>query len=309
MANLLARRLVDKPVISPAMLRGDEGANINGPSIIATPDWLPGRMGRYYLYFAHHSGTSIRLAYADDLAGPWRIYAGGTLHLDDAPGCRGHIASPDVHVDEARRRIVMYFHGPLRGGEGQFSFIAISPDGISFTASPAPLAPFYLRVIRYGAGWFGMSKGGEMFVADDWAGPFTRLPAPAFPMSGPEANGPGDVRHVALDRQENLLWVYFSRIGDAPERILRASIDLAEPREKWWAGVSETVLAPETVWEGAGLPIKPSRSGAAQGPENAFRDPALFRDGEHLYLLYSVAGEGGLGIAELSEQGAPVPRL
>ncbi|TGP23371.1 hypothetical protein, partial [Mesorhizobium sp. M1D.F.Ca.ET.234.01.1.1] len=53
------------PIITPGMLPGDDGANINGPSLIRVPDWLPGRLGAYYLYFAHHTGTYIRLAFAD----------------------------------------------------------------------------------------------------------------------------------------------------------------------------------------------------------------------------------------------------
>ena len=55
--------------------------NINGPSVIAVPDWVEKPLGRYYLYFAHHRGDSIRLAYADQLEGPWKIYQPGALSL------------------------------------------------------------------------------------------------------------------------------------------------------------------------------------------------------------------------------------
>ena len=53
------------------------GDNINGPSLIRVPDWIPSALGKYYLYFAHHQGTYIRLAYADQLEGPWRLYSPG----------------------------------------------------------------------------------------------------------------------------------------------------------------------------------------------------------------------------------------
>jgi hypothetical protein len=43
------------PASSPAL-----GDNINGPSVIRIPDWLPNPLGKYYLYFAHHAGTCIR---------------------------------------------------------------------------------------------------------------------------------------------------------------------------------------------------------------------------------------------------------
>ena len=40
--------------------------NINGPTVIRVPPWVKRPLGRYYMYFAHHMGAFIRLAYADD---------------------------------------------------------------------------------------------------------------------------------------------------------------------------------------------------------------------------------------------------
>ena len=37
---------------------------------------------RYYLYFAHHKGSYIRLAFADAVAGPWTVYEPGVLSLE-----------------------------------------------------------------------------------------------------------------------------------------------------------------------------------------------------------------------------------
>lgn len=63
--------------------------------------------------------------------------------MEQAPGCKGHIASPDVHVDEQRMEIRMYFHGPAKAALGQKTFIAASPDGLHFKAAneipPPPL--------------------------------------------------------------------------------------------------------------------------------------------------------------------------
>jgi len=104
------RRLSANPIITPAL---DEsiGENINGPSLLRVPDWLLNPLGRYYLYFAHHQGASIRLAYADALTGPWTIYSPGTLRLEQTP-CYNHVASPDLHIDDENQRILMYYHGP-----------------------------------------------------------------------------------------------------------------------------------------------------------------------------------------------------
>ena len=153
-------RLSAEPIIRPHM---DErmGSNINGPSLIRVPEWLDEPLGRYYLYFADHKGGYIRLAFADALTGPWRVYTPGTLTLQashfaterpdpaavsDAKRAEGawtverdhlrpHIASPDVHVDHDRREIRMYYHGMLDNGE-QRTRVAVSGDGIAF-AGPA----------------------------------------------------------------------------------------------------------------------------------------------------------------------------
>ena len=78
------QRLADRPIIhqgmDPAL-----GDNINGPSLIRVPPWVTAPLGRYYLYFAHHEGGYIRLAFADDLLGPWRVHPPGALRLSETP--------------------------------------------------------------------------------------------------------------------------------------------------------------------------------------------------------------------------------
>jgi len=105
---------------------------------------------------------------------------------------------------------------------------------------------------------------------------------------------------VALDLLGDSLNVYFTRIGDMPERILRTSIKLGPDWTQWTTSLPELVLKPETNDEGASIPPAVSNSGKSRTRENAVRDPAIFRDEERTYLLYSMAGESGIGIAELS---------
>ena len=143
------------------MLPGDDGANINGPSLIRVPSWVEGALGRYYLYFAHHSGSYIRMAYADELAGPWTIHEAGTLPIEGTI-CNDiyassfadyrHIASPDLHVDSESQQIRMYFHcpvyisGPRESDDSyrQVTLLATSSDGLSFQAGirRKPSKPF-----------------------------------------------------------------------------------------------------------------------------------------------------------------------
>ncbi len=294
-------RLRGNPIIRPEMLPGSDGGNINGPSLIRVPSWVDAPLGRYYLYFAHHGGEYIRLAYADHLEGPWKIHEPGVLHLKNTPACKGHIASPDVIVDESRREIRMYFHGPARAVSGQKSFVATGKDGLHFSPSDEVLGTFYFRVFPYENAWYALAKGGVVHRSADGLTGFERgrNPFPGGESRTGDLNEPGP-RHLALHRQGETLWVYYSSIGDAPERILRAPIKLHADWREWRAEDPEEVLRPEFPWEGADLPVKRSTAGAAKVPLNELRDPAIFEDDDgRTYLLYSVAGESGIAIAEL----------
>ncbi|MDP6417145.1 MAG: hypothetical protein QGG54_19225, partial [Gammaproteobacteria bacterium] len=76
-------RLLDKPLIGPG-IHPSIGVNIQGPSMIRVPDWVENPLGSYYLYFADHKGLYIRLAYADNLTGPWQIHEPGSLRIEDS---------------------------------------------------------------------------------------------------------------------------------------------------------------------------------------------------------------------------------
>ena len=201
------RRLATNPIITPEMLPGKDGQNINGPSLVRVPAWLPNPLGKYYLYFANHHGTYIRLAYADHLEGPWKIFAGGVLRLQDAPGAKGHIASPDVHVDAEKKEIRMYFHGPAKAADGQMTFYSSSKDGRKFTADAAPLCRSYLRAFRWDGWWYGIAKGGQLYRSQDGRAPFARGGNPL--PSGTESDEPGNIhpRHVAVDLHGDTLRV------------------------------------------------------------------------------------------------------
>lgn len=295
------KRLAEKPIVWPEMIEGVDGKNINGPSLIRVPEWVKNPLGKYYLYFAHHSGTYIRLAYADSIVGPWKIYEAGTLHLKDVPSAYGHIASPDVHVDAERKQIRMYFHGPSTKGGGQMSFVATSDDGLSFKALPEVLGIFYFKVILIDGYWYAMAKAGDMYRSKDGLSKFERgaNPFPPVPENDRDHNKPGNTRHVALIQRGGTLDVFYSRIGDAPESILRASIDLKTDWREWKATEPKVVLKPTFAWEGSELPLKPSRAGEIKVMENGLRDPAIFVEDGRVYLLYCVAGESGIAVAEV----------
>ncbi|MHB0937585.1 MAG: hypothetical protein ACYC6A_14455 [Armatimonadota bacterium] len=279
------QRLGDNPIITPHMDDG-MGANINGPSLICVPAWLPSPLGRYYLYFAAHNGTYIRLAYADELTGPWTTYAPGTLRLEQTVS-RKHIASPDMHVDEERRQIRMYFHGPGEGG--QFTHLAVSSDGLNFTALPEVLGLSYFRVFRWGEHWYALGMPGIFYRSRDGVTGFEQGPTLFTP----------DMRHSAVLVEGQTLHVWYTIAGDCPERILYSTVDLAPDWTAWQATPPRVALEPEREYEGADLPLEPSVRGQIHVRARQLRDPAVFRQGEQTYLLYAVAGESGIAIADM----------
>src|SRR5881628_2729968 len=90
--ELHVQRIEANPLVRPEMMPKDDGewsGNLNFPSVIRAPDWLPNRLGNYYLYFSAHHGTYIRLAYADRVEGPWKTYEPGTLRLEQVEVANG----------------------------------------------------------------------------------------------------------------------------------------------------------------------------------------------------------------------------
>ena len=322
-AGVRVERLLDAPIITPD-LHPSIGVNIQGPSLIRVPEWIPDPLGAYYLYFADHKGLYIRLAYADDLLGPWTIHAPGSLQIADshflteppevAPDVavrlrasqerRGvpmshdglfeattpHIASPDVHVDEANRRIVMYFHG-LDDVSTQVTRVATSGDGIHFEARPERLGRSYMRVFEHGGYTYAMSMPGQFYRSRDPLGGFEEGPL-LFNSA---------MRHAALLKRDDTLFVFWTQVGEAPEHIKLSTIDLPGDWMSWSQTPGVEVLRPEFDWEGADAPLEPSVRSTAYGHVNQLRDPAIFENAAtgRIFLLYAVAGESGVAIAEV----------
>ena len=315
MNALRVERLLDEPIIRPH-LDDRMGSNINGPSLIRAPGWIEAPLGRYYLYFADHKGAYIRLAVADRLTGPWRMHTPGTLTLGrshfateradpaalsdatrrEAEGAMEqdyllpHIASPDVHVDHDRCEIRMYYHGMLEDGE-QRTRVAVSTDGIVFEARPEVLGNSYFRVFRY-EGWdYALVMPGELRRSRDGLTGFE---------SGPVLFCP-EMRHAAVRRVGDVLDVFWSRVGDAPERILHSRVRLEGDWTEWHeAGAPRVVLEPEREWEGGRLGVEPSVRGEINRVVRQLRDPCVYEEDGRTYMLYCGGGESAIGIAEVT---------
>jgi hypothetical protein len=339
----VARRASSLPVLSE--LAKEHGyVNINGPTVIRVPNWIRRPLGRYYMYFSHHKGSYIRMAYADNPLGPWQLYHPGvmplsasgfpeTLEAGQGEGVIGtlfetfspyvirdylllayralvtdpaereargmaaaapaavHVASPEIYIDEANWQLLMYYHG-FDGRGGQSSRMAISEDGLSFKVQPQRVFSTYLRGFQFRDQHYLLGMPGVLYRASDPRGPFEPRDRLLF-----EPN----MRHAGLLLEGSTLYVFWSSVGYAPERILLSKIDLSPlDWNDWVATAPVDLLRPELYWEGSALPVMPSLRGELHDAAQELRDPYVFRDIDgQLYLYYVGGGEKAIGVARL----------
>ena len=308
---MLLASLINRPIIHVSDSPVLEG-NVNGPSLIRVPDWVAEPYGRYYLYFAHHEGRTIRLAYADTLTGPWHLYEPGALLLENSlfptipprledlhpyarelfdkghDGTYPHIASPDVIIDEATQTIRMYYHGRLANGL-QVTRVALSKNGLDFVAREEVLGRPYMRLFQHNGAWYAIAMPGILYRSKDGLTNFEE---------GQNLFAHLSPRHHAFLKQGNQLTIFYTQVGDAPEHIKFCTVDLS-PNWRQWRITNETSLyKPNREWEGANLPVEPSKYGGIFEPAHQLRDPAVFLEDGRVYMLYAVAGEQGIGILE-----------
>jgi hypothetical protein len=320
----VATRFAQNPLITVAS-SPSLGGNVNGPTVIRVPDWVERPLGRYYMYFANHMGTYVRMAYADALTGPWRVHEPGVLDVRETAFYRPqpdpkealadfytHVASPEILIDPDRRRLVMWVHGWWTSGErwpadpalarawarekgyGQFTQAAVSADGLRFAVRPAITKQSYLRVFRHDGWVYGMTRLGRLARAKDPEEAFELGPNPFS--GGAYANR---VRHVGLWQRGSRLHVFFTAIGDAPERVLLSPIDLGGDWTTGRAEEAREILRPEAAYECVHLPEAPSEAGDIAIPARQIRDPFVFDEAGRLVLFYTTCGEQGIAAADL----------
>ncbi len=325
-ADIQATRFPENPLItvntSPSL-----GDNLNGPSVIRVPDWVEHPLGRYYMYFAHHKGQFIRMAYADSPHGPWKVYEPGVMQVADTAlsrpqpdpdptpsGVYTHIASPELYVDQSAKRIILWFHGmwtegqrwpaPLAeartwlraNGYAQYTQAAVSTDGIHFKAQPAISKQSYLRVFQHDGKFYAISRLGQLLRG-------TKDPLASFELGpDPFRDGPYSrrVRHVTLLPRGNKLEIFFSAIGEAPEGILHTTMALDGDWTQWKTSGYDQVLTPQASYECPELPETRSAVGEIYGPAKQLRDPNLYVEDGKMFLFYTICGEQGVAAAEVT---------
>lgn len=307
--------LNDEPIVSVEKF-AQLGGNINGPSLIEAPSWLDAAPGKYLLYFAHHEGQSIRLAFSDSLIGPWQLHDPDPLCLADslfatrspeesdlsdearafiatgADGVYPHIASPDVWVDQRKRQLRLYYHGRMHNGI-QRTRVALSRDVLNFESQAEILGLPYFRIFRHDGWFYAIAMPGQLYRSRDGLTAFE--PGPLLTAES--------IRHHALLRHRDQWFVFWSRVGDTPECILVSILEISGDWKNWHFGHTRQVHRAQRAWEGADLPAVASEYGAVNEPVNQLRDPAIYEEDGKVYLLFATAGEQGIAIGQLEKSG------
>jgi hypothetical protein len=202
-------------------------------------------------------------------------------------------------VDNKTKELRMYFHSwAMQGGQKLLStFVATSTDGLHY-AMPTKeiLGHGFSRTFEHNGSYYsvGMYLNKECIFMRSKDGLTNFVDGPhCMPRA----------RHNAVWLEGDTLYIVYSIVGEAPEQLYYSTVDLSQDWTSWKVSPPEKLLTSEMDYEGANLPIAPSKHGYAKGgPVHELRDPAIFEEDGKRYLLYSVEGECGIAIAEVKSQ-------
>jgi hypothetical protein len=288
--NFENKNVVRRQSIITSEIDFPENDNINNPCIIQVPEWVKDPLGKYYLYFSNHEGTTIKMGYSNDINGPWHIL-NDVLNLKNTP-CDTHIASPYVVIDNDKKLFNMYYHGDINNTQG--TLMAISETGINFiNQSKDILCKFYLTLFNYKGITYGIAKDGNngsvlYNVTNNFIPIFNLLPKS---------------RHCSAIVKNDKLYIVYSLMGDTPEHIRLCTIQLHDDIDLWDTINDEALIIPLFKHEGINLPKVKSVPGSAtrafNRPIQELRDPFIFECSDKLYIFYVTKGEREISYAIL----------
>ncbi|KPA08987.1 hypothetical protein MHK_010814, partial [Candidatus Magnetomorum sp. HK-1] len=172
------------------------------------------------------------------------------------------------------------------------SFCAYSHDGIHFKSYKEDIGPYYFRLFYHNNYYYAFAKHkhecGLLLRSSYFNTQF---------ITGPKFIN--KIRHTAVLKIKNDLHLFYTKIGDKPESIRYTKIKINDSWEKWNICEGTVVLKPDFEYEGSNLPIEESKPGMVKHKVNQIRDPCIYKEGKKIFLLYCIAGEKGIAIAEI----------
>ncbi len=180
---------------------------------------------------------------------------------------------------------------PIKPPTVQETRHAESSTGLSFTTQNTIIGPSWFAVFQYGRHWYGIgSRDGYLYSSNTPTNSFDRKQRLM-------QNG----RHFGVYLDGDQLEVYYSKSDDQPEQILRTNITLSANSSNWKLGETIKILAPEMEYEGSNIPLEVSQQRSYSERRQMVRDPSIFIAHGSKYMYYALAGETGIGVAELLE--------
>ena len=259
------------PAAAAAAAEMEDGAsfrkcsNINGPTVI--------RKGLIFHLFVsgHKDGTDIRRFEAASAQGPWQE---ANLEMPSFDRCKPGLHSPDIILFHGTYYMLAHGHGceGIHVKRKQPTVTLTSNDLVHWvlpTKTYAANEYFYMRVFVHNNLFYAIAKSQEDSVGSMV---LLRSESPFGPFEYVKSLAPG-VRHVSLHRKGAILFVFFTIIGDLPERILLGTINLDEDEDM---KLRPGPILLEPPHDGN---LVPSRSGPAScdvAPQ--FRDPFFVPD-------------------------------
>ncbi len=284
--------VIDKKIFDNcqlSLINKDISENINGPSLIKVPDFVPNPLGKYYLYFGHHKGKYIRMAYSNNIIGPYTLYSPGVLHLKDTPGY-DHMASPDVIVDEENKRIILYYHCKFDNSiTPQSTFYAYSTNGLDFVSENNNILHPYFRYFRYMDCEYGIAMYkhiGSIILKKN------NNKYEEFGQLLPKS------RHTSILLINSKIYIFYTIVGDCPEHIYFCQITNFE-KNNLKTSDPVSIIKPEFTFEHNDQKPIVSKYGPVYEKINQLRDPYVFVDNNEFYIFYTVCGEKGIAVCKI----------
>lgn len=276
--------------------------NICNPCLVKVPDWCKNKLADYYLFYADHKGKFIKLAYSNNLFSKWKIKKGGVIHIRQFNDAINHIASPEIYIDSKKKEVILFTHSHSKSQVGQWTYISKSKDALNFeVVNNIPIAPFYFRMFQYNEYYYALTKGGALWKSKNFSQKFSQCQNLFYRDKSNDKlhNYDGAVRHLCVIIESNSLIVFYTKIGDKPEKIYFSKLNLKLDEKKWFFKKEFELMRPEKNFEGKDIKLTKSMPGDTLKPENALRDPHVLKILNNYFLTYCVKGEFGIAIAEL----------
>jgi len=281
------------------------GENINGPALLKVSKYHRKIINyKFLLFFSHHEGDFIRLMGSNSPIGPWIILPIQILKNNINIDFHDHIASPDVHGNLIKDKIIIFFHSREIGSRKQLTFKSELKN--IFDSEPKvekTNLPFYARIFKYKKVFYALTKGGNLFETNDplflnWV-PLVNIFTGETALDDVYQNSEGSIRHVCVIKYKRQLFVFYTLIGDKPEQIWVSKLIINRENRKYEVIGKTSVLRPVKLYEGWGIVLRKSKSGPALMPENAVRDPFVIKHRNKYLMYYAIQGEFGLAVASL----------